>query len=163
MKKSIPVVVFLFGSVVMAAIAQASTHEFFKGKTIRFVVGNSAGGAMDDWSRFIARHLGKHIPGNPDIVVQNMPGAGGVTAANYIYSVAKPDGLALGLVNPALYIDQLIGSKEVRFDWPKLSGSARRKKSIRCCLYEQTFPPRRWTICATLPSRRGVRLRRAPD
>jgi len=140
MKKSIPVVVFLFGSVVMAAIAQASTHEFFKGKTIRFVVGNSAGGAMDDWSRFIARHLGKHIPGNPDIVVQNMPGAGGVTAANYIYSVAKPDGLALGLVNPALYIDQLIGSKEVRFDWPKFVWIGSPEKIDQVLFIRTDFP-----------------------
>jgi len=76
---------------------------------------------MDDWGRFIAQHLGKHIPGNPDILVQNMPGAGAVIAANYVYNVAKPDGLTLGLINPANYIDQLMGSKEVKFDWPKFS------------------------------------------
>jgi tripartite-type tricarboxylate transporter receptor subunit TctC len=74
---------------------------------------------MDDWARFVAQHLGKNIPGSPGIVVQNMPGAGGITAANYIFNIAKPDGLSLGVVNPALYNDQLIGSKEVKFDWPK--------------------------------------------
>jgi tripartite-type tricarboxylate transporter receptor subunit TctC len=104
-----------------AGVAHGSTHDFFQGKSIRVLVGNSVGGAMDDWARFVAQHLGKHVPGNPDVLVQNMAGAGGITAANYAYNVAKPDGLTLALVNPALYIDQLIGSKEVKFDWPKFS------------------------------------------
>jgi len=121
MKKIIYWGFFLFGFALVAGVAHASSHEFFKGKSIRLVVGNSAGGAMDDWGRFVAHHLSKHIPGNPDIVVQNMPGAGTVVAANHVYNIAKPDGLTLGLVNPALYIDQLLGSKEVKFDWPKFA------------------------------------------
>ncbi len=121
MKTIIAAVFLLFGSAVAAGGAQESGQEVFKGKTIRLVVGNSAGGAMDDWGRFVAQHLGKHIPGGPDIVVQNMPGAGAIVAANYIYNIAKPDGLTLGLINPANYIDQLLGSKEVKFDWPKFS------------------------------------------
>lgn len=111
---------WVFG-LTLAIGAHASSHEFFKGKTIRLVVGNSTGGAMDDWGRFVAHHLGRHIPGSPDVLVQNMPGAGAIVAANYIYNVAKPDGLTLGLINPANYIDQLIGAKEVKFDWPKFS------------------------------------------
>ena len=114
-------ILFLLGFAVVASAAQESSPDFFKGQSIRLLVGNSAGGAMDDWARFIAHHLGKHIPGNPDIVVQNMPGAGGITAANYIFNIAKPDGLSLSIVNPALYSDQLIKSKEVRFDWPKFA------------------------------------------
>jgi tripartite-type tricarboxylate transporter receptor subunit TctC len=121
MKKIISFIFFLFGFALVAGAAQESSEEFFKGKTIRLVVGNSTGGAMDDWGRFVAQYLGKNLPGSPDIVVQNMPGAGAVIAANYIYSVAKPDGLTLGLINPANYIDQLLGSKEVKFDWPKFS------------------------------------------
>jgi len=101
--------------------APAAAQEFFKGKTIRLIVGNSSGGAMDDWGRFIAQYLGRHIPGNPEFIVQNMPGAGAIIAANYIYNVAKPDGLTIGVINPANYIDQLLGSKEVKFDWPKFS------------------------------------------
>jgi tripartite-type tricarboxylate transporter receptor subunit TctC len=111
----------LFGFAFLASVAHAASAESFKGKSIRLVVGNSAGGAMDDWGRFVAPYLGKHIPGNPDLVVQNMAGAGGIIAANYIYNVAKPDGLTLGVINPANYIDQLLGSKEVKFDWPKFS------------------------------------------
>ena len=111
----------LFGFALLSSIAYANSHEFFKGKTIRLVVGTSAGGAQDEWARFLAPHLGRNIPGGPDIVVQNMPGAGTVIAANYIYNIAKPDGLTIGLVNPAIYIDQLQGSKEVKFDWTKFS------------------------------------------
>lgn len=101
--------------------APAAAQDFFKGKTIRLIVGNSSGGAMDDWGRFLAQYFGRHIPGNPEFIVQNMPGAGAIIAANYIYNVAKPDGLTIGVVNPANYIDQLLGSKEVKFDWPKFS------------------------------------------
>src|SRR5262245_47447455 len=98
----------LIGLALLSSVAQAASDEFFKGKTLRLIVGNSVGGAQDDWGRFVAQYLGKHIPGNPDIVVQNMPGAGTVIAANYIYNVAKPDGLTLGLINPAIYNDQLL-------------------------------------------------------
>ncbi|HWO43236.1 MAG TPA: tripartite tricarboxylate transporter substrate-binding protein [Candidatus Eisenbacteria bacterium] len=111
----------LCGALMICSAARATTHEFYKGKSIRLIVGTSAGGAMDDWARFLAPHLARHIPGTPDIIVQNMAGAGTVVAANYIYNVAKPDGLTLGLVNPAIYIDQLLGAKEVKFDWPKFS------------------------------------------
>jgi tripartite-type tricarboxylate transporter receptor subunit TctC len=121
MKRTIFSAFFLFGFALLSSVAHADSHEFFKGKTVRLVVGTSAGGAQDEWARFLAPHLGRNIPGSPDIVVQNMPGAGTVIAANYIYNIAKPDGLTLGLVNPAIYIDQLLGAKEVKFDWPKLS------------------------------------------
>ncbi|MGH7832741.1 MAG: Bug family tripartite tricarboxylate transporter substrate binding protein [Candidatus Binatia bacterium] len=94
---------------------------YYQGKTIRIVVGYPAGSAHDMWGRLIAPQLTKFIPGNPNTIVQNMPGAGSMTAANYIYSVAKPDGLTLGIVNAALYFDQLLGRKEVQFDWSKFA------------------------------------------
>ena len=121
MKRTILSAFFLFGFALLSSIAHADSHEFFKGKTVRLVVGTSAGGAQDEWARFLAPYLGRNIPGGPDIVVQNMPGAGTVIAANYIYNIAKPDGLTIGLVNPAIYTDQLIGAKEVKFDWTKFS------------------------------------------
>ena len=130
----------LFSAGWMAEIGHASSHEFFKGKTIRLVVGNSVGGAMDEWGRFVAQHLGRHIPGSPQIIVQNMPGAGGVSAANYVYNVAKPDGLTWGVVNPALYTDQLIGSKEVTFDWPKFSWIGSPEKIDQVLFIRTDFP-----------------------
>jgi tripartite-type tricarboxylate transporter receptor subunit TctC len=140
MRKPILAILFLFGFAVVAGAAQESSQEFFKGQSIRLLVGNSAGGAMDDWARFVAQHLGKHIPGNPDIVVQNMPGAGGITAANYLFNIAKPDGLSLGIVNPALYSDQLIGSKEVRFDWPKFVWIGSPEKIDQVLFMRTDFP-----------------------
>jgi tripartite-type tricarboxylate transporter receptor subunit TctC len=98
--------------------ASAQT-PFYQGKTITIVVGYLAGDGYDIWARLLASHMGTHIPGNPNIVVQNMPGAGSMIAANYIYGVAKPDGLTLGSIGPSLYLDQLVGKKEVRFDWAK--------------------------------------------
>src|SRR5688500_10141630 len=94
--------------------------DFYKGKTIRVVIGYSAGGTNDLWARAIARYWGKHIPGNPNFIVQNMPGAATLVAANY-YGVEKPDGLTLGLIAPALFFNQLGGKKEVKFDWAKFS------------------------------------------
>jgi tripartite-type tricarboxylate transporter receptor subunit TctC len=98
--------------------AQAQA-PFYQGKTITIVVGYQSGDGYDIWARLLAAHMGKHIPGNPGLVVQNMPGAGSMIAANHTYNVAKPDGLSLGAIGPSLYLDQLIGKKEARFDWAK--------------------------------------------
>jgi tripartite-type tricarboxylate transporter receptor subunit TctC len=73
---------------------------FDQGKSIRLITGSQAGSVADLWPRLIADHMGKHIAGNPSIVVQNMPAAGSVIAANYIYNVAKPDGLTFGTLIP---------------------------------------------------------------
>ncbi|OGQ82400.1 MAG: hypothetical protein A3F90_11760 [Deltaproteobacteria bacterium RIFCSPLOWO2_12_FULL_60_19] len=94
---------------------------FYQGKTVKFAVGYLAGDTHDQLARAYSRTLGKHIPGNPEIIVQNMPGAGSIIAANYVYGVAKPDGLTLGSISPALYLEQLTGRKEVQFDWAKFS------------------------------------------
>jgi len=118
MKKFLYMSLFVI-CVFFAATARASTHEFYKGKTVRIVVGFPPGGAFDPWARAIAQHMGKYIPGSPDIIVQNMPGGGSLIAANYVYNVAKPDGLTLGTFSSSLYIEQLVGRKEVRFDWGK--------------------------------------------
>lgn len=99
----------------------AAQTPYFQGKTIRIVVGYPAGSAHDLWARLIAPQLTKHIPGNPNTVVQIMSGAGSMTATNYIYSVAKPDGLTLGVNNAALYFEQLLKKKEVQFDWSKFT------------------------------------------
>lgn len=99
----------------------AQSDSFYKGKTIRVIVGFSPGGTFDLWARLITQRMGKYIPGNPTLVVQNMPGAGSMTAGNYIYAVAKPDGLTIGTVTPSLYIEQLMGRKEIQYDWSKFS------------------------------------------
>ena len=97
----------------------AAQEPFFKGKQVRIIVGLSSGGGYDRAARLLAKHIGKYIPGNPDIVVQNMPGAGSVSAANYVWGVAKPDGLTLLAPHNNFYLSQLSGQKEVQFDLPK--------------------------------------------
>jgi tripartite-type tricarboxylate transporter receptor subunit TctC len=97
-------------------VAAQSAEEFYRNKTMRIVVGFSAGGGFDTYSRTIARHMAKHIPGNPTIVVENMPGAGSLIAANYLYKIAKPDGLTVGNFIGGLFLGQVLGQKGVEFD-----------------------------------------------
>lgn len=102
---------------ILRPVGLEAQSEFFKGKIIKVVVGTSAGSVSDLNARVIASYLAKQIPGKPEVIVQNMPGGGSMTAANYVYSVAKPDGLTLGAVQSASYFSQLLGHKEVQFDW----------------------------------------------
>src|SRR5262245_58707371 len=94
---------------------------FYQDKTIRIIAGYGAGSVDDAWTRLIARYLGKYIPGNPNIIVQNMPGAGAMIAANYVYKVAKSDESETGGIRAGLYFDQLVRRKEVQFDWTKFT------------------------------------------
>ena len=100
----------------MVAREAQSASPFYEGKTIRVIVGASAGGGYDTYSRVIARHLGKHIAGNPTLVVENMPGAGTLISANYVYKVAKPDGLMIGHFIGGLILQQLLGKPGIEFD-----------------------------------------------
>jgi tripartite-type tricarboxylate transporter receptor subunit TctC len=113
---------------------------FYAGKTIKIVVGLPAGDVYDLYARILAEHMGKYIPGNPAIIVQNMPGASTMIAANYVYNVAKPDGLTLGSTLPALYFDQLVGRKEVQFDWAKFAWLGSFEKSYNL-LYMRADTP----------------------
>lgn len=109
-------IVMLIGVAPLAANAQDS---FYAGKTIRFIVGFSPGGGYDLYTRTIARHFGKHIPGNPTVSVENMTGAGSMIAANHSYSVARPDGLTIGHFIGGLFLQQLLGRPGIQFDAAK--------------------------------------------
>jgi tripartite-type tricarboxylate transporter receptor subunit TctC len=107
-------------SLVLAApVAIGAQEPFYKGKTISIVVGTKAGDVYDLYPRLIAEYMPKHIPGNPNIIVQNMPGAASLIAANHVYNVSKPDGLTVAAIYPALYFDQLIKKPEAKYDWAK--------------------------------------------
>ncbi|MPZ78692.1 MAG: hypothetical protein GEU77_19500 [Deltaproteobacteria bacterium] len=98
-------------------VGQAGAQEtFYKGKTIRIVVGFSAGGGYDTYARLISRHITRHIPGNPNIIVENMTGAGSLVSANYLYKAAKPDGLTIGHFIGGLFIQQLLEKPGIEFD-----------------------------------------------
>lgn len=112
---------FVLALILVSSVNALAQAPFYQDKTIRIIAGYGAGSVDDTWTRLIARYLGKHIAGNPNIIVQNMPGAGAMIAANYVYKVAKPDGLTLGGIRAGLYFDQLVGRKEVQFDWSKFT------------------------------------------
>ena len=99
----------------------AQGEEFFKGKTLRIIIGTGTGGGVDLYTRVIAQHLPKHLPGQPNIIVQNMPGASSLVAANYVYNIAKPDGLTLGALQAGVYFSQILGRDNVKFDWSKFT------------------------------------------
>jgi tripartite-type tricarboxylate transporter receptor subunit TctC len=124
MKKHVFVALLVFfGSLYNAGFVSfvSAQEPSYKGKSIRLIVGSTPGGFYDRWARFFSRYMPKYIPGNPEIVVQHMPAAASLVAANYVYNVAKPDGLTLGMVQYNIYMDQLVGRKEVQFDVRKFS------------------------------------------
>ncbi len=106
--------------------------SFYQGKSIKLIVGSPAGSNYDQYSRLIAPYLSKYIPGNPEVIVQNMGGAGSAIAANHVYRLAAPDGLTLLSILPAIYFDQLVGRKEVQFDYAKFAwiGSTDRSNNL---------------------------------
>jgi len=119
-KKFLCLVELLIGpAFLVGSSATAFGEEFYKGKVIRFIVGAAPGGGYDTYTRTIARHIGKHIPGNPTLIVQNMPGAGQLIAALYIYKRAKPDGLTIGVWNSAWVLKQALGERKVKFKGDK--------------------------------------------
>jgi tripartite-type tricarboxylate transporter receptor subunit TctC len=105
--------VFVF---VLTALAGHAAAPIYEGKTMRIIVGAAPGGGFDTYSRAIARHMGKYIPGNPTIIVENMPGAGFIVAVNHLYRVAKPDGLTIGNWIGTLVLAQAVGRKGLEFD-----------------------------------------------
>src|SRR5262245_4684340 len=116
----------------LAAAAPLATAQSFSGKTVTIIVGYKPGGGYDATARMLARHLPKHIPGKPTVIVQNMPGANSVIAANHVYNVAKPDGLTIATFNRNLPIAQLTGVDGVKYDITKFAwiGSAANESTI---------------------------------
>jgi tripartite-type tricarboxylate transporter receptor subunit TctC len=118
MTQTIPMRVLLAAAATLvASLAHAQPAEpFFARKTVTIYIGYTAGGSYDLYARLIARHLGKHIPGNPSVVAQNMPGAGSMKAANYVYQVAPKDGTALGVIVESAALEQVLGNTAAQYD-----------------------------------------------
>jgi tripartite-type tricarboxylate transporter receptor subunit TctC len=131
---------FLSAILLVLSGGAAAQTPYYQGKTITIVTGSQTGDLYDIYARMIASHMAKHIAGGPNMLVQNMVGAGHIVAANYVYTVAKPDGLTLLAPNPNLYIDQLIGRPEIKFDWAKFTwlGNASRTADL---VYMRTDAP----------------------
>ena len=131
--------VFLATAMVVSATARAqSVEDFYSGKTIELYIGYSVGGGYDTYARLLARHMGRHIPGNPTLVPQNMPGAGSLKLTNWLYTAAPQDGTAFGIIARAAPFDPLFGNDQAEFDAQQFNyiGSANNEVSICAAMAE---------------------------
>jgi tripartite-type tricarboxylate transporter receptor subunit TctC len=140
---------FIAAAVVMACMAgsapaQDSVEPFFRGKTLNLYVGSSAGGGYDTYARLLARHIGNHIPGNPTVVVQNMPGAGSNKAAGFVYSVAPKDGTAIGAIFPGAILQPLLGDAPVQHEPGKFNYLGSANSEVYLCLMRSDAPVKRF-------------------
>jgi tripartite-type tricarboxylate transporter receptor subunit TctC len=110
----------IFLGLVQAAQLHAQS-SFYEKKTINVIIGSPPGGLYDRWARLFVQYMGRYIPGNPNLVAQNMPGGGSMVATNYLYGVAKPDGLTIGMFQTHMYLQQLVGVNEVKYDVRKFN------------------------------------------
>jgi tripartite-type tricarboxylate transporter receptor subunit TctC len=120
--------------------AHAQSDPFYSGKTVRIIVGFTPGGFYDRWARLLSRYIPKYIPGNPNFLVQNMPGASSVIAANYVFNLAKSDGLTVLVPINSLYLDQIVGRTEVKFDVRKFEFIGTQEKAPTMLYFRADSP-----------------------
>jgi tripartite-type tricarboxylate transporter receptor subunit TctC len=118
----------------------ATGGPFYAGRTISIVVGSGAGGGFDTTARLVSRHVGRHIPGTPTVIVQNMPGGGGLVAANYVFNAAPKDGTVIGLFHEAQMMNQLTGGEGVQFDLREFNWLASSYVDPNVCLVRADAP-----------------------
>ena len=121
----------------LSPMAQAQAQDpaaFYKGKSIDLYIGYSAGGGYDVYARALARHMGRFIPGNPTIVPKNMPGAGSLVLANWLYNVAAKDGTAFGMIGRGTAFDPLLGSTKAQFDAAKFTWIGSMNDEVSVCV-----------------------------
>jgi tripartite-type tricarboxylate transporter receptor subunit TctC len=127
------------------APAQAqSVADFYRGKTIQMLIGYTAGGGYDLNARVLARHMGKHIPGNPNIVAQNMAGAGSLRLANFLYNVAPKDGTAIGMVGRGMAMEPLIGGSATQYDARRYTWLGSVSDQVSLCATWHTSKVKSW-------------------
>jgi tripartite-type tricarboxylate transporter receptor subunit TctC len=122
------------------AAAQDSVARFYRGKTINFVIGANVGGGNDAYARLVARHIGKHIPGTPQIAGQNMPGAGSNKAAAYLYSQAPRDGTAIGAIQPGAVLQPLLSGQKSAHDPSKFNFLGNANNEVNLCIIRSDAP-----------------------
>ena len=122
----------LLATIVLWSAELSAQNPFYQGKTITMISTSSTGSAYDIYARLVAQFMGKHIPGNPSFIAQNMPGAGSLIGTNYLYGLAKSDGTVIGGLQPSMYFNQLYKQPEAKYDWAKFNwlGSSDRSESL---------------------------------
>ena len=111
----------LVSATLLASAETVRAADFYQGKTINFIIASAVGGGYDTYSRLIANHIGAHLAGQPSVIPQNMPGAGSIRASNYLYNVAPKDGTAIGMIDQAIYLNQILGTPELKADATKFN------------------------------------------
>lgn len=132
----------------IASAPVAAQESDYAGKTLRILVGYTPGGAYDTYTRLISRHLGKHIPGHPTIVVENMPGAGGILVVNHLFNRVKPDGLTLGNWNGAISFQKYLRREGIAFDPPQFEWIAAPTRNTYICMVRRSLAitsPETWS------------------
>src|SRR5436305_5249850 len=129
-----PILSWAILSLVQGGTAAQMVAEFYRGKTIKMVISTTAGGEYDLWARLIVRHMGKHLPGNPNLIAVNMPGAGGIAAANHLINVAEQDGTVIGMIGRNLPYQALVQQKGILFDPVKFHWLGSPDVSNRVCV-----------------------------
>jgi tripartite-type tricarboxylate transporter receptor subunit TctC len=122
----------------MAVTAPPARGEALAAKSVQMIIGFGPGGGYDLWGRTVARHIGRHLPGNPAVIAQNMPGAGSYTAASYIFNIAPKDGTVLGIIARDAALGPLSGAPGARFDATKLSWIGTPTKETNVCIAYHT-------------------------
>jgi tripartite-type tricarboxylate transporter receptor subunit TctC len=135
----------------LPAVAEPAA-DFYKGKTLNLIIGFPPGAGYDAYGRLLARHLGGHLPGNPNVVPQNMPGAGAMKATNYLYSVAAKDGTVIGHVPSSVIMEQLFGNPAVQFDAAKFTWIGNMDQTIGTCAVWHTSGIERFEDLMTKPT-----------
>jgi tripartite-type tricarboxylate transporter receptor subunit TctC len=164
MKKRLPQL--LIAAAALACFGGAQAQTYYQGKTLRIVVGLAPGGGFDTYARVIGRHIGRHIPGNPTVIVDNMTGAGGIVMMNHLYKVAKPDGLTLGHFNGAVILGQVLGQQGIEFDARKYEYlGAAVKEDVVCSLTKASGVTdiEKWRASKTPVKLGGVAPGQTPD
>src|SRR4029077_2214797 len=110
------VIIVVVAAAVAVSLGVADAQDFYKDKILTFIVGYSPGGTYDQYTRLIARYISKYLAGNPTRIVENMPGAAGMIAANHLYNRAKPDGLTIAAWASPLILQQIMGNDAIKFD-----------------------------------------------
>jgi len=129
--------------------------DFYRGRSVALIIGYSAGGGYDAYGRVVARHLGKHIPGNPSVVAQNMPGAGSLRSANFLFNVAPKDGTTIAHFSRGLAMEPLIGTSSTQFDARKFSWLGSGTDEVSVCVTWHASRITNWKDMLTIPSKVG--------
>ena len=129
--------------------ADPAAAEFYKGKTLRIVISTGVAGGFGEYARLLSEHIGKHIAGQPHVIVQSMPGAGGLLAANYLYTQAPQDGTTIGIINSTVPLAPLWGSKGARFETLKFNWLGTLDRADGVCTLWHTSPVKTWSDMLT--------------